>query len=144
MKVLLLILVFAAFHVFVLGQSKAQYKIWAEDCKDNKCFIWAYVAPENYSEANMQMLAQELAEKYKDKKTVDFRVFDDEKIKAYIEGTREPFNILADSRAYFIHRANCMDMLFYKTEKNKVKHIKLRWKDKEKCGGFVVFVNVVR
>ena len=142
MKVLLLILVFAAFHVFVLGQSKAQYKIWAEDCKDNKCFIWAYVAPENYSEANMQMLAQELAEKYKDKEIVNLRVFDDEKIiKAYIEGTKKPFNILSDSRAYFIHKADCIDMLFYKSEKNKVKLIKLRWKKEEKCNneGFIVF-----
>ncbi len=142
MKVLLLILVFAPFHVFVLGQSKTQYKIWSQDCKDNKCSIWAYVAPENYGEANMQMLAQELAEKYKDKERVDFRAFNDEKIiKAYIEGTRKPFNILADSRAYFIHRANCMDMLFYKSEKNKIKHIKLSWKDKEKCGGdgFIIF-----
>jgi hypothetical protein len=140
MKFILLILVFTAFYAFVLGQSKAQYKIWSEDCKNNKCFVRAYVAPENYGEANMQMLAQELAEKYKDKETVDFRVFDDEKIiKAYIEDTKEQFNILADSRAYFIHRVNCMDMLFYKSEKNKVKQIKLSWKDEEKCGGFIVF-----
>ena len=140
MKVSILILVFAASHVFVLGQSKAQYKIWSEDCKDNKCFVMAYVAPENYTEINMQVLAQELTEKYKDREKVDFRVFNYEKIiKVYIEGAKESLNVLLDSRAYFIHRADCMDMLFYKSEENRVKQIELKWKDKEKCGGFIIF-----
>jgi hypothetical protein len=141
MKFLLLILGFAAFHSFVLGQNKAHYKIRSEDCKDNKCFVRVYVAPENYDEANMQKLTQELAEKYKDKEIVNLRVFDDEKIiKAYIEGVKEPFNILSDSRAYFIHKADCIDMLFYKSEKNKVKLIKLRLKREEKCNeSFIIF-----
>ncbi len=141
MKFLLAILIIIAFHFSVLGQAKVRYKIQSEECKDNKCFVRVYVAPENYDEANMQKLAQELAEKYKDKEIVNLRVFDDEKIiKAYIEGAKKPFNILSDSRAYFIHKADCIDMLFYKSEKNKVKLIKLRWKNEEKCNeSFIVF-----
>lgn len=134
MKFSLLILVVVSFHAIALGQDKARYKISSEYCNENKCLVRAFVESENYNEANMQMLAQELAEKYKDREIVDLRVFDDEKIiEAYIEGVREPMNVLSDSRAYFIHKAGCGAMLFYKSETDKTKLVKVSWKNKEIC-----------
>ena len=134
MKFLLAILITFAFHFSVLGQAKARYKISSEYCKDNKCSVRAYVAPKDYDEANMKMLAEELAAKYKDKEVVNLRVFDDEKtIEAYMEGVREPINVGSDSRAYFIHYAVCGDMLFYKSKNDKVKLVKISWKKEEKC-----------
>ena len=135
MKSLFAILIITAFHFSVLVQAKARYKISSEYCKDNKCSVRVYVAPKDYDEANMKMLAKELAAKYKDKELVNLRVFDDEEIiEAYIKGIREPINIFSDSRAYFIHKANCGDMLFYKSKKDKVKLVKISWKkEEEKC-----------
>ena len=135
MKSLFATLILIAFHFPVLGQATARYKISSEYCKDNKCSVRVYVAPKDYDEANMRMLAQELAAKYKDKDVVNLRAFDDEKvIEAYIEGVREPINIGSDSRAYFIHFAVCGDMLFYKSKNDKVKLIKISWKkEEEKC-----------
>jgi hypothetical protein len=135
MRYFLAILIISAFHFSVLGQAKARYKISSEYCKDNKCSVRAYVAPKDYDEANMKMLAEELAAKYKDKEVVNLRVFDDEKIiEAYVKGVREPINVGSDSRAYFIHYAVCGDMLFYKSKNDKVKLVKISWnKNEEKC-----------
>ena len=136
MKSLIVILIVIAFYFPVLGQATARYKISSEYCKGNKsCIVRAYVAPKDYDEANMKMLAAELAAKYKDKEVANVRVFDDEKIiEAYVKGVREPINVGSDSRAYFIHYSVCGDMLFYKSEKDKVKLVKLSWKkEEEKC-----------
>ncbi len=134
MKSLLAILIITAFHFSVFGQAKARYKISSEYCKDNKCSVRAYVAPKDYDEVNMKILAEGLAAKYKDKEIVNLRVFDNEEIiEAYTKGVREPINIFSDSRAYFIHKADCGDMLFYKSEKDEVKLAKVSWKNEEKC-----------
>lgn len=139
MKFLPLILIVFAFHVSVLGQDKARYKIRSEYCKDNKCTVYAYVAAKDYNETNLRIITEELAVKYKDKEIVNLRVFYDEKIiEAYLKGVREPINILSDSRAYFVHKAGCGDMLFYKLENEKVKLIKLSWKNDENCNKPVI------
>ncbi|HZH39087.1 MAG TPA: hypothetical protein VEX17_03385 [Bacillales bacterium] len=141
MKLSFLFLILTVLNVFVLGQDKAKYKIGKEYCKDNKCIVWAYVGSESYNESNMQMLAEELAIKYKDKDVVNFRVFDNQEIiQAYKEGKREPSNILSDSRAYFIHNSGCGDILFYKSEKDKIKLVKISWKNTKSCNTpFTVF-----
>jgi len=141
MKFLLAILTTFALHFSVLGQAKARYKVSSEYCKDNRCSVRAYVAPKDYDKDNMKMLAEELAAKYKGKEIVNLRVFNDEKtIEAYIEGIREPINIGSDSRAYFIHKAGCGDMLFYKAKNDKVKLVKISWKNDAKCNEpFTVF-----
>ena len=135
MKFLLVILIITASHFSVLGQTQPRYKTSTEYCKDNKCNARVYVAPKDYDEANMKMLAKELAAKYKDKEVVNLRVFDNEEvIEAYNKGVREIRNIGSDSRAYFIHTALCGDMLFYKSKNNKVKLVKISWKkEEEKC-----------
>jgi uncharacterized SAM-dependent methyltransferase len=141
MKFLLAILITFAFHFSVLGQAKARYKISSEHCKDNKCSVRAYVAPKDYDKANLQKLAQELAEKYKEKEIVHLSVFDDEKnIEAYLKGVRGLTNISHDIRAHFVHKAGCGDMLFYKAKNDKVKLIKISWKNDAKCNEpFTVF-----
>lgn len=58
MKFLLAILIITAFHFSVLGQTKGRYKISSEYCKDNKCSVRVYVAPNDYDEANIKMLAE--------------------------------------------------------------------------------------
>jgi hypothetical protein len=141
MKFAPLILIVIVLNFSALGQDKARYKIQIEQCKDDKCFVYAYVPPKDFDEVNLQKLAEELAAKYKDKEVVNLRVFDDAKIiEAYIQGVREPINILSDSRAYFIHKAGCGDMLFYKSENDKVKLVKVSWKNEENCNkAFTVF-----
>ena len=142
MKFLLLILILVVFYFPVSGQDKARYKIRSERCKDNKCFARAYISPKNYDEANLQKVAAELAKKYKDKEIVHLLVFDDEEIiEAYLEGVREPVNTPSDTRAHFVHKAGCGDMLFYKAENDKVKLVKISWKNEvEKCNEpFAVF-----
>jgi hypothetical protein len=141
MKSLLLISTVLALHFPVPGQVKARYKIRSEYCKDNKCFVRAYVAPKDYCEANLQKLATELAEEYKDKEIVHLFVFDDEEIiEAYLKGVREPINKSYDTRAHFVHKSGCGDMLFYKSENDKVKLIKISWKNDAKCNEpFTVF-----
>jgi len=135
MKFLPLILIVAAFHLSVLGQDKARYKIRSEYCgNDNKCSVLAYVEAEHYDEANMQKLAVELATKYKGKEIVNFNIFDSEElIKAFLEGKRSPSQIHVDRRAYFLHSADCGDLLFYKPEKNKLKTVRLSWKNTKQC-----------
>lgn len=141
MKFLLLILIGFAFHVSVLGQDKARYETRSEHCKHNKCIIYAYVAAKDFNAANLRKVTEELAAKYKDKEIVNFRVYDDEKIiEAYLKGVKEPLSMLSDSRAYFVHKAGCGDMLFYKAEREKIKRIKLSWKNDENCNKpFTVF-----
>jgi hypothetical protein len=141
MKLVFLILTLSVLHLCVLGQNQPKSKIWKVDCKDNKCGVLAYVDTEGFNESNMQSLAAELAKKYKGKEVVNFRVFDNEEIiRAYIEGKREPINLLSDSKAYFIHKAECGDMLFYRTERYKINRIKLSWKNTKSCNTpFTVF-----
>ena len=140
MKLLSLILIVFAVHVSVSGQDKARYKIRSEGCIENKCMVYAFVAAKDYNEVNLRKVAEKLAARYKDKEIVHLRVFDDEKlIEAYLKRVRETINIFSDSRAFFIHNARCGDMLFYKSEGEKIKLIKLSWKNDESCNGFTVF-----
>ena len=135
MKLLLLTLIVVAFQVSVSGQDKAHYKIRSEFCgDDNKCSVLAYVKAERYDEANMQKLAEELAAKYKGKAIVNFNIFDSEElIEAFLEGKRSPSQIHVDRRAYFLHDADCGDLLFYKPEKNKLKTVRVSWENTKKC-----------
>ena len=135
MKLLLLTLVVFAFQFSVSGQDKAHYKIRSENCgDDNKCFVFAYVKAKHYNEANMQKLAEELAAKYKGKAIVNFNIFDSEQlIEAFLEGKRSPSQIQVDRRAYFLHSAACGDLLFYKPENNKLKTVRVSWKNTEQC-----------
>lgn len=135
MKTLSLIFIFIAFHLSALAQDKAHYKIQSEKCgDDNKCFVFAFIEPERYDEANMQRLAEDLAAKYKDRAVVNFNVFDDEKLtEAFLNGKRSPSEVQVDRRAYFLHIAECGDLLFYKPKKNKIKVIRLKWENTERC-----------
>ena len=135
MKLLLLTLIVVASQVSVSGQDTARYKIRSEFCgDDNKCNVLAYVESEHYDKANMQKLANELAAKYKGKAIVNFNIFDSEElIEAFLEGKRSPSQVHVDRRAYFIHDADCGDLLFYKLEKNKLKTIRVSWKNTKKC-----------
>ncbi len=82
----------------------------------------------------MERLGKELAAKYKDREVVNFDVFDDKEIiEAFLEGNRNPNQIQVDRRAYFLHIAECGDLLFYKPEKNKLEVVNLGWKKTNKC-----------
>lgn len=135
MKFLFPILIIAVFHASALGQNEAHYKIRSEYCSTtNKCIVLAYVEPTRFDKANMQKLAGELTGKYKDKAIVNFNIFDDEKlIDAFLNGKRSPSQIHIDRRAYFLHNVDCGGLLFYKSEENKLKVIRLGWKNTKQC-----------
>lgn len=66
-----------SFCGFASGQDKARFEIRSESCKQNQCFVLAFVEGGNYDEANMQKVARELARRYRKKRVVSLRVFDE-------------------------------------------------------------------
>ena len=132
MKKLLLFLILSVSSQISFAQDAPAIKIFDKKC--DKCLTFAFVAARYYNEKNMRKLAESLAEKYQRHKGISISIFDNEPvIEAYQTGIREPINLLSDRRAFFVHSLECGDLLFYKTKKNEIRTIRLRWEKTDQC-----------